>query len=378
MDVIETELAVDAIKVHPEIHALYGETRADEYERLEASIRQRGIVMPLEIAADDSAAFAGFLVDGEQRLRAAKACGLTKVPVRIRRFTTPADVMLLLYALAARKSYTERQRAEQEQALRETIEKQPSAWKAAHGFVRGRTNELIAQSVHQSPEGVRRRKKVFYSETSTAELRAAVDVGKVSLSAAEEILRNAERSHGVGTSAARKAVNRRLRSLEEPRKRHKRAPRHRAFDPHAEDARAFWNRMQEAILAWASAEAGVSSLRGEDIRGILLDEAVKAFRADVSCAVHDFKRNVRRIGGTAPSMPRIEVHDLRKDLELLGLPAPRRGERLDPVAIKRAFWRRARETHPDVTSNPALHKRFIEYQAAYERLSEVARQQQAA
>lgn len=111
MDVIEKELPVDAIKVHAEIHALYGETRADEYERLEASVRQRGIIMPLEIASDDSPAFAGFLVDGEQRLRAAKAVGLRMVPARVRRFETPADVMLLLYALAARKSYTERQRA---------------------------------------------------------------------------------------------------------------------------------------------------------------------------------------------------------------------------------------------------------------------------
>ena len=375
--VVEKELPVDQIKVHPRIHELYGETRVEEYARLEENVRQHGIVMRLEIASDDSPLFGGFLVDGEQRLKAAKAIGLKTVPVRIRRFATAADAMLLLYALAARKSYSDRQRAVQEQALREVIEKQPAAWKAAHGFAGGRVNEIIAQTVQQSPEGVRRRKKVFYSETSTPSLKAAVDVGQIPLRTAEEILREAERQYEPGSREARKAVNRAVERQLGEKKRHKRAPRHRAFDAKAEDARAFWSRMQEKILAWAAAEAGVQELKREDIRSILFEEAVKAFRSDVSCAVADLKRAVRRIAGAAPS-PKLGGTDVRKDFELLGVPPPRRGERLDVAAIKKAYWKRARETHPDLTSNPSMNKLFLDYQAAYERLTEMARQQQAA
>ena len=69
---------------------------------------------------------------------------------------------------------------------------------------------------------------------------------------------------------------------------------------------------------------------------------------------------------------------MRRDLELLGVPAAHRGERLDMAVIKKAYWKCARETHPDVTSNPAMNKLFLDYQAAYERLTEVARQQKAA
>ena len=376
--VVERELPVDQIKVHPQIHQLYGETRPDEYARLEENIRQRGIVMRLEVASEDSPVFGGFLVDGEQRLKAARAIGLDTVPVRIRRFSSPADVMLLLYALAARKSYTDRQRAEQEHALRQAIEKQPAAWKAARGFASGRVNDMIAEVVQQSPEGVRRRKKVFYSETSTPSLKAAVEVGQIPLRTAEEILRDAERAYAPGSREARKAVNRAVdRHQNYGKKRHKRAPRHHAFDAKAEDARVFWSRMQEKILAWAAAEAGIQNLRREDIRSILFEEAMKAFRSDVSCAVADLKRSIRRIAGAPSPSPSFAGHDVRKDLALLGVPPPRRGERLDVAAIKKAYWKRARETHPDLTSNPAMNKLFLDYQAAYERLSEVARQQAA-
>jgi len=382
---IEKDVRVDELKIHPLIHQLYGETPVEEYERLKASILQEGVIVRLEVASDDSPVFGGFLLDGAQRLKAATEIGLQTVPVRIRRVASEADAMLLLWALAARKSYTHWQRAEQEQALRAAIAKQPAAWKKSRGFASGRVNEMIARAVDQSPEAVRRRKKVFFSRSSTPQLKAAVEVGQIPLTTAEEIIREAERRCTPGSAWAHKAVNQAVeRHINggdgtSTKKRKKRAPRHHAFDPKAQDAREFWSFIQQKILSWATAEAGVPQLRREDIRSIVLEEAIKRFRVDVTCAVADLKRDIRRISGSEPRVGQVggSVPGVKKDLELLGVRPPRAGEHLDLAAIKSAYRRLARESHPDVTSNKSLNKRFIEYTAAYERLKELAQQHAA-
>src|SRR4051794_660967 len=91
---IGEERPVAEVMPHP--HGAEVPTLAeDEYQALKADIRERGLLVPLEVTAS------GQLLDGRARLRAARELGHPTVPVRV---TEPRDELehILLAALQRR------------------------------------------------------------------------------------------------------------------------------------------------------------------------------------------------------------------------------------------------------------------------------------
>jgi N6-adenosine-specific RNA methylase IME4/ParB-like chromosome segregation protein Spo0J len=75
----------------------------DEYEAFRADIKARGIRVPLEVTSGD------VVLDGRQRLRAARELGLARVPVRVVEVADPLEHMLL--AALIRRQLNASQRA---------------------------------------------------------------------------------------------------------------------------------------------------------------------------------------------------------------------------------------------------------------------------
>jgi ParB family chromosome partitioning protein len=69
---------VEKLRPHPEQHHVFDDLSDGSLDQLIDSIRHDGVEIPLDILPD------GTVICGHQRLRAAKAIGLTKVPVIVR------------------------------------------------------------------------------------------------------------------------------------------------------------------------------------------------------------------------------------------------------------------------------------------------------
>lgn len=97
-----TELAVEAITTGDNVRA--GDVAdGEDFAELVASVRERGLLVPLLVtaAADEDEPF--LLVDGHRRLAAARKAGLEQVPVRIVGAENPADVAVLALVANVRR-----------------------------------------------------------------------------------------------------------------------------------------------------------------------------------------------------------------------------------------------------------------------------------
>jgi hypothetical protein len=384
---IETRwMPVDTLWVHPRIQAAFGGSTPEQYTRLKQELLDGGIKDPLLVAAPDVPEFGGSVIDGEQRLLIAREIGLSVVPVEIRAYDTAADVIRAAKSRATRKTYTERQLRAQEAEVRAAIRQAPKDWKRKHNLEGVASDaEAIGRFLGRSGKNVWRRQKVYESPTSTPALQRAVDEGRITLAEAEQILTTVERKHAPGSRAAHDAVKYLLRKRLRPekKKRQERAPRqpkHRPDDGTRSDTQV-WAEIRRLIQEWGLREAGGRAFPEHDHRSIFINRAIGEFQSDVQCAARDLRREVRRILelGDRPGAFKPPAGDSRaainRHLDALGLPALRRGASLDVGAVKSAYRRRARETHPDLTGGDArLTQRFREYQAAYDALMEIASQ----
>lgn len=75
----QTELPIDAVRPRP--HQPRRSFSPQALERLTESIRAHGILQPLSVHRDGNGGYD--LISGERRLRAARAAGLTEVPVKV-------------------------------------------------------------------------------------------------------------------------------------------------------------------------------------------------------------------------------------------------------------------------------------------------------
>lgn len=360
------------LKVHPQLAKLYGGGSETEFERLRDSIARQGIRVPLEVAARDVPVFGGYVIAGGERLEVAKELGLETVPVHVRgvdELSTAADVHLLANALSIHKGYTESQRAAQEAALLDAIRGAPITWQRARGYLASSEGKAIAAIVNRSERSVRRRRKVFFSASTTTRLKDAVDAGAVSLSDAEEILNAAERAFAAGTPAAKRAVDRAVAKAIRGERANPRPRRPQARDERRVDESALFNDVRARILEWIKHELGESARR--DAR--MIERALDEFRVDVGCAIADLRRALRASPASAGSRGEIDLA-----LGVLGLSPIGARARIDLVEVKRAHRRLVRETHPDLNgANPQLAARFQQVQAAYERIAEWAGAQHA-
>jgi ParB-like chromosome segregation protein Spo0J len=69
---------LDGLTAHPMQSALFRPLSDKEHARLVEDIRAHGLLQPIEVTAD------GTIIDGHERVRAARAIGLTEIPVRVR------------------------------------------------------------------------------------------------------------------------------------------------------------------------------------------------------------------------------------------------------------------------------------------------------
>jgi N6-adenosine-specific RNA methylase IME4/ParB-like chromosome segregation protein Spo0J len=136
------------LRAHPHA-ALVPAMAADHYQALRADISRRGVLCPLEITTED------VLLNGRERLRAARELGLDRLPVRV---VAPADeVEYMILAALNRRQLTASQRAAlaleldsyrqlQEDATRRRLQnlRQTQPAEVAELPPRGKTRELVA------------------------------------------------------------------------------------------------------------------------------------------------------------------------------------------------------------------------------------------
>ncbi len=110
-------ISVNAI--HPNPRQPRAEFSVDELEDLTNSIREHGVIQPLIVIDDGDESFT--LIAGERRLRAAKAAGLTEVPVVIRTATEQELLELALIENIQRENLSPLEAAEAYKSLEDNF-----------------------------------------------------------------------------------------------------------------------------------------------------------------------------------------------------------------------------------------------------------------
>ncbi|MBN1628209.1 MAG: ParB/RepB/Spo0J family partition protein [Thermoleophilia bacterium] len=89
-------------------------------KELADSIREKGIIQPLLVEADDDGTYT--VIAGERRLRAAKAAGLKDVPVLVRRFSMVEKIEIALIENIQRENLTPVEEAQGYRKLMQAVE----------------------------------------------------------------------------------------------------------------------------------------------------------------------------------------------------------------------------------------------------------------
>ncbi len=184
-----TELrSTSELRGHPRA-GLVPEIGAEGYRMLRADIERRGLLVPLEITAED------VVLDGHVRLRAVRELGLDPVPVRI---VAPADEVeyLLLAALqhrhlspsqrAALAVELDQYRQEQDEARQRRLQNLRQNTEVANLPPRGKTRDLAASRAGVSPRTVQSAATVRKHDP---DLFAKVKAGDLAVDAAERRVR---------------------------------------------------------------------------------------------------------------------------------------------------------------------------------------------
>ncbi|MCA1701471.1 MAG: ParB/RepB/Spo0J family partition protein, partial [Actinobacteria bacterium] len=181
---------------HPRAH-LVPAPSARQYTALAADISQRGIVAPLDTTS------ASLLLDGRQRLRAARQLGLEEVPVRV---VEPEDeIAFMLLAALRRRHLSASQRAalalelqlyqhEREQARQRSRANLRNSPEVATLPPRGeRSRELAARLVDVSPRTIQ---DALIVRDADPELFEQVKAGEIAVEkAARRIRQQRKREH---------------------------------------------------------------------------------------------------------------------------------------------------------------------------------------
>jgi N6-adenosine-specific RNA methylase IME4/ParB-like chromosome segregation protein Spo0J len=179
------------LKPHPHAARVPAPTR-DEYRELRADVDRRSVVTPLAVTAEL------VVLDGHQRLRAAKELKLRQLPVRV--VSPPDEVAFMLLAALRRRNLTASQRAmlavelaEVEQAREEACRRRLANLRQNSEVAtlppRGeRTRELAARTVGASPRTIQDALLVREADAALAE---EVKAGRVAVDKAARGIRQA-------------------------------------------------------------------------------------------------------------------------------------------------------------------------------------------
>ncbi len=357
------------LRPHPENERVFGRPSEAVYASVRQSIRENGVLEPLDVVPVGARQNPLCVVNGNMRLEIAMELGIEELPVLFHEeLLSHTDQIVFMVESAKRKAYDQRQRAHQEQILRETIVAAPNDWKIAYNA--RRENEVVARATGATVYSVKQRKRVFFGKTTTETLKNAVVGNRVRLAEAVKLIQSAEETHGEGTDQARLAVDDAVR--ERSRKRRRRGPRlpNFATDAPPKPHSTFWTEVKQLVLKWAVQQAG------RDVAGLsdmMLHVAISDCAADVRAAIDELRRKAEKQAKTAARFasvtPTDRLNRINRLLGELGVSPARRGQPVEIAPIKKAHKRLARQYHPDFTANdPTRTKKFVEKQAVYKEL----------
>jgi hypothetical protein len=370
---------VHELRLHPKLSKIFGVWSPKDYERVKRSILEHGVVEPIELTPNDAEEYPSTVADGYLRLAIADELGIERVPVRvIDHLRSYADQAIYALAKTQRKELTEEQRAAQEQEVAKIVQNASTDWKRARGYRGWRTTEIVAALVNAPERTLRRRQKAFNSETSTKALRRAVNERVLSVSAASEVVVEAERRFEPGSEAARNAVNEAVAELRRSGRRRRRrgGPLPSPDMPPLSSSKrdTFLDADLEARLAaWAMSKA--REHKKPSLAAMLEPMIVRDFIIDVRVAAAEMRRRLRRLAG--PKLLELPSPDVYRELNQLlqgrfGVATVRRGQPVDIAALQRSYRKLARAVHPDLNQHDGeATKRAQELNADYERAMEL-------
>lgn len=375
-----TMMPIDQTQVHPRHEELFGKIGDKDEARLVASIQSRGVIEPVIVTPPNAADHPLCAVNGNERLRIAKALGITEVPVIVDpSLLTEALQLDAMHTYTQRKDFTWSQRAKQAKALRTMLAVLPPAEWRRRGWDGLTATDVVSMVIRQPERQVYRIEAVFGNETSTDALKRAVDQGKLPLYEAEGIVKEAERRRVPGSRNAQRLVDhlleRKLRDRENgKRPKHTRAPRTPVFDPTPKKA-SFLTDVQRQLLDWAVSEMPAST-RSSFARSALVNDAVKSFMVDVRAAASALRVRLRRLSVSLSGRVKAvdgpnSLSDTNDALAVLGLSAVRRLGEVDLVEVRRTHRVLARAYHPDLNDAPNAREKFERIHGAYERVLEL-------
>jgi N6-adenosine-specific RNA methylase IME4 len=184
----ESRCALEKLRLHPRSD-LVPELGGREYEALLADVRERGMLVPLEVTKK------GVVLDGRGRLGVARELGLTEVPIRV--VSTEDEVRYLVLAAVIRRALSSSQKAaivveleEYEQARLEANKRRLANLKGQTEVAtlppRGRTRDLGAKRAGVCPRTVQDARTV---REGNPVLFAAVKAGEIPAHRAAQVVR---------------------------------------------------------------------------------------------------------------------------------------------------------------------------------------------
>lgn len=190
-------LRVADLQHHPRNGHFFGPTAPGEDAELREDIERQGLRNPLVVCGKGCASREGTILGGNRRYDACVALGYVEVPVVVHDGLSLDEELDILLGDNAASNCARRLKQSQlyaiEEAQRGILARRAGQRTDLAGGARGETSALVAAKLGQPENAVRNRQKVFGAVASPPELRAAVDAGELSLTAAAHEVRKLEK-----------------------------------------------------------------------------------------------------------------------------------------------------------------------------------------
>lgn len=187
---------VAELQHHPQNRHFFGVTSPEQDTSLREDIERQGLRTPLIVCGKECSSPEGTILGGHRRYDAAVMLRHEEVPaVLLEGLSADEELDVLLgdnLATSRARTLSQLQRYRIEEAQRAILARRAGQRTDLSGGEKGETAAFIAKKTGEPANAVRNRKKVFGSAASPPELKAAVDGGKVSLTAGAKIVRELE------------------------------------------------------------------------------------------------------------------------------------------------------------------------------------------
>lgn len=189
-------LRVADLRHHARNRHFFGDPSAEADAELRDDIARQGLQNHLVVCGKGCTSPEGTILRGHRRYDAVVQLGYEEVPAVVRdRLSADEELDVLLgdnVAANCARRLKQSQLYAIEEAQRGILARRAGQRSDLAGRAKGETSAMVAAKVGQPENAVRNRQKVFGSAASPPELRAAVDAGRMSLTAAAKKVRELE------------------------------------------------------------------------------------------------------------------------------------------------------------------------------------------